>query len=280
MSVKTDQCGPPRMVSITMNCFSPVLHSEVKLAVLLPDGAGRGQRPAKVLYLLHGGEGNCMDWVRFTSIERYATGKNIAVIMPSANISRWNNMAMGENYSDFLVHDLPQRLRKVFPYLSYEPEDTYIAGLSMGGGGALTNAMLYPEKYAACGVLSASSVVPFEHLRPETMQLKPPGGAGKPTHVELQLGVEKSEAAAGTDWDIVYTSTKNVKEGKKLPRIFHACGKQDHAYPVALAIERHFKSFPGDPYRYELHITEDGRHDWDFWDIWIKKYIESIEEEA
>ena len=145
MSVKTDRCGPPRMVSITMNCFSPVLHSEVKLAVLLPDGAGRGQRPAKVLYLLHGGEGNCMDWVRFTSIERYATGKNIAVIMPSANISRWNNMAMGENYSDFLVHDLPQRLRKVFPYLSYEPEDTYIAGLSMGGGGALTNAMLYPE---------------------------------------------------------------------------------------------------------------------------------------
>lgn len=270
----------PKMVSITMNCFSPVLHCETKLAVLIPDYTELPEKPAKVLYLLHGGEGNCMDWVRFSSIERYVTGKNIAVIMPSANVSRWNNMAMGEDYSDFLVKDLPKRIKKIFPYLSDRPEDTYIAGLSMGGGGALSNAMLYPERYAACGVFSASSVVPFEHLRSKAMVLPPPGGDGKPSFVELQLGVKISEEAANTDWDVVYTSTRNVAEGKKLPRIFHACGMKDHAYPVALALEKHFLSFPGNPYRYELHLTEDGRHEWSFWDVWVKKFIESIEEEG
>lgn len=270
----------PRMVSITMNCFSPVLHSEVKLAVLMPDYIQQPEKPVRVLYLLHGGEGNCMDWVRFTSIERYVTGRNLAVIMPSANISRWNNMAMGENYSDFLVKDLPKRIKKIFPYLSDRPEDTYIAGLSMGGSGALTNAMLYPEKYAACGVLSASSVVPFEHLRSYKMILPPPGGEGKPELLELQLGVKASEDAAGTDWDVVYTSTRNVAEGKKLPRIFHACGMQDHAYPAALALEKHFLSFPGNPYRYELYLTQDGRHEWAFWDSWVEKFVQWIEEDA
>lgn len=267
------------MVSITMNCFSPVLHCETKVAVLYPDCRTPPKKPTKVLYLLHGGEGNCMDWVRFTSIERYACGKNIAVVMPSANISRWNNMAMGENFSDFLVFDMPKRIKAIFPFLSDRREDTYIAGLSMGGGGALSNAMLYPEKYSACGVFSASSVIPFENLRTGSSELPPPGGEGKPSLIEVQLGVKASEDASGTDWDVVYTSTRNVREKRKLPRIFHACGTDDHAYPVTLALRKHFLSFPGDPYHYELHITAGAGHNWDFWDNCIKDFLEYIGEE-
>ncbi len=276
---KARKLGPNGTTFISMNCFSPVLHCESKVIVLMPDYDRPPDRPVRVLYLLHGGEGNCMDWVRYTSIERYISGMDLAVVMPSAGPSRWNNMAMGEDYSDFLIKDLPARLKKIFPYLSDRPEDTYIAGLSMGGGGALTNAMLYPEKFAACCVLSASSVVPFEHLRPSGMKLPQPGGEGKPSVVELQLGVKVSEEAAGTDWDVVYTSARNVREGKKLPRIYHACGKQDHAYPAAVALEKHFLSFPGNPYRYELHLTEDGHHDWVFWDTWIKNFLDTLKED-
>ena len=268
------------MVFITLNCYSPVLNGETKAIVLMPDRMEKYDKEIRVLYLLHGGEGNCMDWCRFTNIERYVTGKNIAVVMPSAGPSRWNNMAMGENYSDFLVKDLPVRLKKIFPYLSDRREDTYIAGLSMGGGGALTNAMLYPEKYSVCGVLSASSVVPFEHLRPGNVVLPSPGGEGKPSPVMLQLGVEDSGQAAGTDWDVVYTSQRNVREGRPLPRIYHACGENDHAYPAAIALEKHFASFEGNPYRYELHLTKDGRHNWDFWDTWIKNFVDTLGEEA
>lgn len=269
---------PSKMVFITLNCFSPVLHCENKIAMLVPDNDALPARPTRVLYLLHGGEGSCMDWVRFTNIERYVCGKNIAVVMPSAGPSRWNNMAMGEDYSDYLVKDLPRRIKKLFPYLSSAPEDTFIAGLSMGGGGALTNAMLYPENYAACGVLSTSSVVPFEHLRPTGMKPPAPGGEGKPSVLELQLGVKVSEEASGTDWDVVYTSKRNVAEGKRLPRIFHACGMKDHAYPAALALRDHFMSFEGNPYRYELHTTETGRHNWDFWDTWIKHFVDTLGE--
>jgi len=277
--MRNAQNDSARMVFITMNCFSPVLHCETKVAVLYPDYSRPPEKPTRVLYLLHGGGGNCMDWVRFTSVERYACGKNLAVVMPSANVSRWNNMAMGENFSDFLVFDLPKRIKMVFPFLSDRPEDTYIAGLSMGGGGALSNAMLYPEKYAACGVFSASSVIPFENLRTGVPELSSPGGEGKPSLLEIQLGVKISEEASGTDWDVVYTSTRNVRERRRLPRIFHACGTDDHAYPATLALQKHFLSFPGNPYHYELHITAGARHSWDFWDTCIKAFLEYIGEE-
>lgn len=268
----------PGMTFIVLNCYSPILNGETKVVVLMPDGAERADEKIRTLYLLHGGEGNCMDWCRFTNVERYAAGRRLAVVMPSAGPSRWNNMAMGEDFSDYLVKDLPDRLRRIFPCLSDRREDTFIAGLSMGGGGALTNAMLYPERYAACGVLSASSVVPFEHLRPKSMTLPSPGGEGRPSPVMLQLGVEDSGQAAGTDWDVVCTSRRNVEEGRPLPRIYHACGKNDHAYQVALALQEHFMSFEGNPYRYELHVTEDGQHDWDFWDTWIGNFIDTLGE--
>ncbi len=236
-----------------------------------PGGAG-GDLP--VLWLLHGGNGNETDWARFSSIERYVQDRNIAVIMPGAGISRYCNMAYGGDYYDYLVKELPGVCRHFFPLLSGKRELNAIAGLSLGGSGAISLGIRNPEQYGAIGVLSASSIIPLEHLRAKSAGgPQPPGGPGKKSVNQLNFGVEDTGDLVGTEHDVLMHARNNVAEGKPLPRIFHAVGTEDHAYPVGQGLKAFFESFPGNPYRYEYH-EEPGAHTWAFWDKWIQVFLD------
>ena len=63
-------------MGVTMFDFlSDKLGYHTKLYVILPGCVNQGKKPAGTLYLLHGGGGNSQDWIRFSSIERYAERK-------------------------------------------------------------------------------------------------------------------------------------------------------------------------------------------------------------
>ena len=81
----------------------------------------------------------------YTSIERYAEERNIAVCTFSAENKYYLN-SKDEKFEDFLEEELPDYLLGNFP-LSNRREDTYIAGLSMGGFGALYHALRLNEQY-------------------------------------------------------------------------------------------------------------------------------------
>ena len=67
-------------MGVTMFDFlSDKLGYHTKLYVILPGCVNQGKKPAGTLYLLHGGGGNSQDWIRFSSIERYAEEKNDVV---------------------------------------------------------------------------------------------------------------------------------------------------------------------------------------------------------
>ena len=60
-------------MGVTMFDFlSDKLGYHTKLYVILPGCVNQGKKAAGTLYLLHGGGGNSQDWIRFSSIERYA----------------------------------------------------------------------------------------------------------------------------------------------------------------------------------------------------------------
>ena len=65
--------------------LSQVLGYHTNLYFILPACTHEGKAPAATLYLLHGGSGNGMDWIRYTSIERYADKYNIAVVLPEVD---------------------------------------------------------------------------------------------------------------------------------------------------------------------------------------------------
>src|SRR5690606_7723267 len=107
-----------------------------------------GEGRHKTLWLLHGRSDDHTIWLRRTSIERYVAPLGLAVVMPNANLSFYNNMAWGARYGDFFENELPELARSFFP-LSARREDNFIAGLSMGGYGAMRLALANPGRYAA-----------------------------------------------------------------------------------------------------------------------------------
>ena len=55
--------------------------------------------------------------------------------------------------------------------VSQRPEDTYVAGLSMGGYGAMKLALTHPERYAAAASLSGALDLDELSSRPERVEL-------------------------------------------------------------------------------------------------------------
>ena len=212
--------------------FSKTLGIQSKLQIEIPESAlEKGRRDIPVIWLLHGGCGIESDWVRYTSAERYAMERGYALIMPCVGISRYCNMLQGGNYYDYIVSELPEVCHRFFPSLSTKREKNYIAGLSLGGSGAISIGLHNPE-----------------HFR-------------------------------GTQHDVLLQARKLAENRSiTLPKIFHAVGIEDHAYPVGIGLKDFFMSFPGNPFHYEFH-QEHGGHTWYFWDKWIEKYMNWLQRE-
>jgi putative tributyrin esterase len=261
-------------VLMTSTIFSEVLMLSDGVQVILPDDCKEGDFP--VLWLLHGGSGNENDWLENTKIKLYADKHQIAVIMPHAGCSRYCNMYWGADYYDYLTVELPKIMKHIFPRISMRREDNMIAGLSLGGSGAISLGMRNPDKYCSIGVLSASSIIPLEHLRPKSAGgPASPGGEGHMSVNMINFGLENTgELAGNPEHDVLLNARNIIKSGKPAPKVFHAVGLEDHAYLVGLGLSEFFGSFKGNPFRYELH-TEHGKHDWFFWDKWIQKYTDA-----
>ena len=60
-----------------------------------------------VLYLLHGMTDNQTTWQRNTSIERYASEKGIAVVMPTCHLGWYTDMECGFRYYTDIAEEVP-----------------------------------------------------------------------------------------------------------------------------------------------------------------------------
>jgi S-formylglutathione hydrolase FrmB len=151
------------MAFLDCHCFSDALGMSVSFHVLLPQktqsqiGMDGGETRATypTLYLLHGLSDDHTIWMRRTSVERYAAAKNLAVIMPAVGRSFYQDMASGPRYWSFLSEELPALCQRWFP-LSSSREETFAAGLSMGGYGALRLGLLQPDRFGAVASLSGA----------------------------------------------------------------------------------------------------------------------------
>ena len=150
------------MAFLQVQFFSKVLNVASTVNVILPEAnqgigiqAKKGDALPKVLYLLHGYSDDHSIWMRRTSVERYAAAHDLAVIMPAVNHSFYCNEAHGERYWDYVSEELPKTMHRFFR-ISDKTEDTFVAGLSMGGYGAMRLALTYPERFAAAASFSGA----------------------------------------------------------------------------------------------------------------------------
>lgn len=155
------------MAVFQLQMFSPTLqtHTGVTVIIPTPDSSEMQQSGGmdyfcdgvkyQVLYLLHGLYGDHTNWLRYTSIERYVQDRRLAVVMPAVGNSFYQDMYHGPDYLTYITQELPRYICRLFP-VSDRREDTFVAGLSMGGYGAVKCAFQCPEQYAACASLSGA----------------------------------------------------------------------------------------------------------------------------
>lgn len=259
------------MAFVRCDFISKSLMRTVTINAIVPtDKLSFGPNPVpapekyKTLILLHGVFGNYTDWINGTRIQRWAEAKNLIVIMPSGeNKFYCDNKNSGDNFSKFIGEELLEFARKTFP-CSDKPEDTFIAGLSMGGFGALTNAFRHNENFGAVAALSAALI------GDQVVNSKYEGGwnLGSREYFESMFGPIENYKGSENDY---YALIDNlVKEGKKIPAIYMCCGTEDGLFAPNTAFHEHLTEL-GIEHKWEFG---PGRHDWDFWDTYIQNVLE------
>lgn len=241
--------------------MSKAMGMETGLTVYLPyDRVYQGEDyPCKVMYLLHGMGDNHSSWIRFSNVERYAREYGIALIMPEVQKSFYTDMTFGYPYFQYVTQELPMYCDKMFQ-ISQRKEDTFIAGLSMGGYGALKCAMSCPGQYA--GAASFSGVMDI-HLLLEQ--------AATPRDISIIKGLYGTELEIAPENNL-YALGKNMVSlsPKERPKLFLTCGTQDSLYQDNLKYWAYLKeiSLPAQTKDWE------GGHDWTFWDQSVQEALQ------
>lgn len=237
---------------------SEVLRMDTAVTVSLPQKPGTADPP--VLYLLHGLGDDHTAWVRRTGIDRYANREGIAVVMPEVQRGFYTDMAYGPAYFTYITEELP-RLCGSFFRITEDPARTYIAGLSMGGYGALKAALRCPERYAAAGCFSGAVDI--------RSRMKAEDNPMTPGEVQAVSGGELAP-----EDDILMLTARAVNAGRKLPAFYITCGLSDYLYEDNRRLRQQL-DFLHIPYVYEEWT---GAHEWDFWDRSVRQFLQFIRE--
>ncbi len=255
--IKVDFFSQSLMRTVTIQAILPV-DKILEVGEELPS-----PKPFKTLYLLHGIFGNDMDWVSGTRIQRWAQDYNVAVIMPAGENKFYvDNERSHEYYSRFIGEELVDMTRRLFP-LSHQREDTFIAGLSMGGYGAIVNGLKYHQTFGYIAGLSSALIL--------NMIVKSKDGDNIPymnkrSYLESVFG--PIDQLIGSDKD--YKALIEQISQKDIPHIYMACGSEDFLLKENRDYVKYLKA-------HHIAVTYEegpGGHEWDFWDKYILKVLE------
>jgi len=255
------------MAFFNCNFHSDILGMACSMNVIVPqqsttqigmDSKG-GRKTYPVLYLLHGLSDDHTIWARRTSIERYVANMNLIVVMPTTHRGFYTDMAAGAKYWTFVSEELPAIVKSFFP-VSGRREDTFAAGLSMGGYGAFKLGLRCPEKFAAVAGLSAVNDIPaFMELDNRTQDFSD----------EMQRIFGSADKVKGSENDLFHLASKLARSKQPQPAIFQCCGTEDFLYQDNLKFRDHLKKL-----KMNLHYQEaPGDHNWGFWDQYIQDVL-------
>lgn len=261
------------MAFLTMSMYSETLHMDTNVNVILPEQRKTGKqllepdRKYQVLYLLHGMGDDHTAWMRKSMIELIARECNVVVVMPTTGCGFYVNQKYGVNYYDYLTKELPVKMANFFP-VSLKREDTFIAGNSMGGYGALRIALANPDKYAGAASLSGG-LTPYEEFMTEEERTKHTGGSAMDATRMNAFGTIEEYLASDNNLVNLVEKLRSYRGTK--PKLFICCGLEDPiTYTHNLAFLEFVKEKELD-YHYE---DGPGSHNWAYWNPKLQKIFD------
>jgi len=247
------------------SAFAPSLATMKKYVIIMPDRYSPSRR-YPILYLLHGWGGACQDWTAKTDIKKHVDDVPIITVMPDAE-----NSWYVDSYSDstarfesYLMNDLPKTVQEKY---SVDTTKQAIAGLSMGGYGALALGLRHPKKFKFIGSLSGLITVP----RDIDARTDLPAMKTLLLSLEKAFGDTDNSFRAEHDPFVIYKNTPSPS----LPYIYLVVGVRD-GYPASIPRHHEFSDLlRAYGAEYEYH-EPPGEHNWQFWDKEIQGVLKRM----
>ena len=267
--------------------YSEVLQLNVPLTVYLPQDdreyRSAPEREPHTLILLHGLGSNSSGWTRYTSIERYARARNLTLVCPDCNYSFYTNMSNGKRYADYVCEELPDLLGRMFKVRT-DRGGLSIAGLSMGGYGALRAALTHPQTFGSCASFSGALLNGDPQYLEELRAYDDPahGRTGQKAEglsasvLEAALGIYGDDIAYRQENDLVQLVKGAAAAKTKLPKILMTCGTEDFLYRDNRTFYQTLTEL-GIPASF--HVWH-GIHDWKFWEECAARYLDFFAEKG
>lgn len=230
--------------------------------VWLPTDYAMSTRQYPVLYLLHGLTGDENDWWARSRLAEYAARYELIIITPGVGDSWYANSATNEQarYEDAIIKDLIPSVDSRYRTVAAR-EGRAIAGLSMGGLGAIKFALRYPQMFVFAGSFSGAFDVPLT----ATLGKKP--SARMLNELRAVFGGPNSRTRRDND---VYALLKQpLPAGASVPYLYVSTGKSDPLPQVSDSNPRFAEALRTSKLKYEYN-ERPGTHDWRFWDSEIE----------
>jgi S-formylglutathione hydrolase FrmB len=219
-----------------------------------------------VIFLLHGLAGNFSDWTERTEIIEFARKYDYIIVMPEGGDGWYSDSATAENdkYESYFIRELIPEIDRRFR-TSLERNHRAVAGLSMGGYGAIKFGLKYPEKFSVAGSFSGALDAPLRGQNHQFLR----------TSVMSVFGAEDNQNRKDNDIFRIVREMPNEKL-KLLPFIYLDCGTEDFLVQpnrdfAALLLEKkiphEFRQLPGN-------------HNWIFWDAQAREFFDVFEKYA
>ena len=245
--------------------FSRELNQEVSYRIILPKKYQTEEKERfPVIYLLHGRGGNYRDWTNLTKVSLYSEGYDFIIVSPDGGKESWytdNRFQSGQNYESYLIKELIPAIDAKYRTLASR-ENRIIAGLSMGGYGAVKFGVKYPEKFFLVGSFSGAmdSVIKtqnYPHLTKSIADV---------------FGGENSQIRKDNDITAIINDA-SAEKLKTFPYIYLVCGTEDHQFQSNKDLNELLTEVKL-PHEYR---QMPGIHNWAFWDGAIEEFLRVAE---
>ena len=263
-------CGTICCLCLFFNCFaakvdtleiqSAAMQKTIKAPVVLPDSYQASGKQYPVIYLLHGGQGSYRDWLSKLSdkllLHKLADQYQVIIVTPDGSPTGYyfdSPLDKTSQYETFISKELVQKIDGTYRTIK-DRKGRIIAGLSMGGHGAMYLSTRHPDVYCAAGSMSG-----VMDLNTSLWKVPADFAKSRDKNFERLLGPPKDTTSKYREYSAVGMVDKMKANDVKL--IFD-CGFDD----IMIAPNRELHQLllaNGTPHDY---IERPGKHEWPYWE--------------
>jgi len=247
------------MALIELDFRSHALGYHEEVVITLPDKPADEKYP--VLWLFHGANQDCTEWLRQTSIERYANKYGLAVVMPAVSNGHGMDMVHGMKYWTMLSEELIAAVRYMLPCLSTDREKNFTGGASMGGFVAYKLALNYPDKFCAAGAFAGAL---------DIVDIIGNFTKDAPRNNTFVTAFGSAENIRETNSDIFWLVGKLKSEGKTVPKLWSLVGYDDFGCGQVKGACEKLRAAGADL----TELYDEGVHSFDLWDKYVEPFFD------